>query len=160
MTDEYNDNATEDLSSGAKQMRETIKRKDETIADLEARLQIFQQKELDSAVSKIGLDPSTGFGKALKQVYKGDVEQDALLEFAKQEYGYEPDSVSVEETPQPEQETTVQSDARARVEALGQNSESNVPQDASELLQKVSDSGNTRDSIRAKLNMLDAQKNN
>ena len=57
MTDEYNDNATEDLSSGAKQMRETIKRKDDTIADLEAKLQIFQQKELDSAVSKIGLDP-------------------------------------------------------------------------------------------------------
>ena len=123
MTDEYNDNATEDLSSGAKQMRETIKRKDDTIADLEAKLQIFQQKELDSA-------------------------------------GYEPDSVSEEETPQPEQEATVQSDARARVEALGQNSESNVPEDASELLKKVSESGSTKDSIRAKLNMLDAQKNN
>jgi len=158
MTDEYNDNATEDLSSGAKQMRETIKRKDDTIADLEAKLQIFQQKELDSAVSEIGLDPSTGFGKALKQVYKGDVEQTALLDFAKQEYGYEPDGVPAQDTPQPEPEATVQSDARARVEALGQNSESNVPEDASELLKKVSDSGNTVDSIRAKLNMLDAQK--
>ena len=91
-------------------------------------------------------------------MYKGDVEQNALLDFAKQEYGYEPDSVSEEETPQPAQEATVQSDARARVEALGQNSESNVPEDASELLKKVSDSGNTVDSIRAKLNMLDAQK--
>tara|TARA_B100001248_G_scaffold260536_1_gene248973 strand:+ start:91 stop:567 length:477 start_codon:yes stop_codon:yes gene_type:complete len=158
MTDEYNDNATEDLSSGAKQMRETIKRKDDTIADLEAKLQIFQQKELDSAVSEIGLDPSTGFGKALKQVYKGDVEQTALLDFAKQEYGYEPDGVPAQDTPQPEPEATVQSDARARVEALGQNSESNVPEDAQELLKKVSDSGNTVDSIRAKLNMLDAQK--
>ena len=158
MTDEYNENATEDLSSGAKQMRETIKRKDETIADLEARLQIFQQKELDSAVSKIGLDPSTGFGKALKQVYKGDVEQDALLDFAKQEYGYEPDSVSVKETPQPEQETTVQSDARARVEALESSSQSVVPQDASELLQKVTESGNAKDSIRTKLNLMEAQK--
>ena len=158
MTDEYNDNATEDLSSGAKQMRETIKRKDDTIADLEAKLQIFQQKELDSAVSEIGLDPSTGFGKALKQVYKGDVEQTALLDFAKQEDGYEPDGVPAQDTPQPEPEATVQSDARARVEALGQNSESNVPEDAQELLKKVSDSGNTVDSIRAKLNMLDAQK--
>ena len=158
MTDEYNDNATEDLSSGAKQMRETIKRKDDTIADLEAKLQIFQQKELDSAVSEIGLDPSTGFGKALKQVYKGDVEQTALLDFAKQEYGYEPDGVPAQDTPQPEPEATVQSDARARVEALGQNSESNVPEYAQELLKKVSDSGNTVDSIRAKLNMLDAQK--
>ena len=109
MTDEYNDNATEDLSSGAKQMRETIKRKDDTIADLEAKLQIFQQKELDSAVSEIGLDPSTGFGKALKQVYKGDVEQTALLDFAKQEYGYEPDGVPAQDTPQPEPEATVQS---------------------------------------------------
>ena len=156
MTEEQYD-ATEE-SSGAKQMRETIKRKDDAIADLEAKLASFQEKEMDSAVKDIGLDPTTGFGKALKQVYKGDVSNEALLEFAKQEYGYEAEGVAEQETPQTVQNTAVQSDARARVEALGDSSQSIVPQDASELLQKVTDSGNTQDSIRAKLNLMDAQK--
>ena len=156
MTEEQYD-ATEE-SSGAKQMRETIKRKDDAIADLEAKLASFQEKEMDSTVKNIGLDPTIGFGKALKQVYKGDINDEALLEFAKQEYGYEAEGVTAQETPQSGQETAVQSDARARVEALESSSQSVVPQDASELLQKVTDSGNTQDSIRAKLNLMDAQK--
>ncbi len=119
MTDEQYD-ATEE-GSGAKQMRETIKRKDDTIADLEAKLASFQDKEMDSTVKNIGLDPSTGFGKALKQVYKGDINNEALLEFAKQEYGYEAEGVTAQETPQPAQETAVQSDARARVEGRRKN---------------------------------------
>ncbi len=150
-------NATED-NSGAKQMRETIKRKDDAIADLEAKLASYHEKELDSTVKDIGLDPSTGFGKALKQVYKGDVNNEALLDFAKQEYGYEATGVTEQVTPQSEQETVVQSDARARVEALEQSSQSVVPQDATELLKKVTEAGNAKDSIRAKLNLLDAQK--
>ena len=112
------------------------------------------------SIKNIGLDPTTGFGKALKQVYKGDVNNEALLEFAKQEYGYEAEGVAAQETPQPAQETAVQSDARARVEALENSSQSVVPQDASELLQKVTETGNTKDSIRTKLNLMEAQKRN
>ena len=158
MTEEQYD-ATEE-SSGAKQMRETIKRKDDAIADLEAKLASYQEKELDSTVQEIGLNPSTGFGKALKQVYKGDVNKEALLDFAKQEYGYEANGVVEQQTPQVEQQTVAQSDARARVEALEQSSQSVVPQDASELLQKVTEAGNAKDSIRTKLNLMDAQKQN
>jgi len=160
MTDDYTDAGEETIneSSGAKQMRQKIKSQEDENADLKAKLAMYEQEKLETAVTGIGLDPNAGFGKALKQVYKGEVNQDSLLDFAKQEYGYEPDGVPAQDTPQPEPEATVQSDARARVEALGQNSESNVPEDASELLKKVSDSGNTVDSIRAKLNMLDAQK--
>lgn len=156
MTEEQYD-ATEDYS-GAKQMRDTIKRKDDTIADLEAKLASYQEKELDSTVQQIGLNPSTGFGKALKQVYKGDVNKDALLEFAKQEYGYEATGETEQVTPQPSQQTAAQSDARARVEALEQSSQSVVPQDASALLKQVSDTGKTKDSIRAKLNLMEMQK--
>lgn len=155
MTEEQYD-ATEE-NSGAKQMRDTIKRKDETIADLEAKLASYQEKELDSTVQEIGLNPSTGFGKALKQVYKGDVNKEALLDFAKQEYGYEANGVVEQQTPQVEQQTVAQSDARARVEALEQSSQSVVPQDASDLLKQVSETGNAKDSIRAKLNLMQMQ---
>ena len=146
-------------SSGAKQMRETIERKDKEVKELEAKLASYQEKELNQVFEEVGLDVQKGFGKALKQVYDGPIEKESIAKFAKDEYGFEPKGI-VEETPQPEQEATVQSDARARVEALGQNSESNVPEDASVLLKIVSESGSTKDSIRAKLNMLDAQKNN
>ena len=156
MTEEQYD-ATEE-NSGAKQMRDTIKRKDDTIADLEAKLASYQEKELDSTVQEIGLNPSTGFGKALKQVYKGDVNKEALLDFAKQEYGYEANGVVEQQTPQVEQQTVAQSDARARVEALEQSSQSVVPQDASDLLKQVSETGNAKDSIRAKLNLMEMQK--
>ena len=91
-------------------------------------------------------------------MYKGEVNQDSLLDFAKQEYGYEPTGVSGQ-APQPVQEAVIQSDARARVEALESSSQSVVPKDASEVLQKVAESGNTKDSIRAKLNIMEAQKN-
>lgn len=155
MTEEQYD-ATEE-NSGAKQMRETIKRKDDAIADLEAKLASYQEKELDSTVQEIGLNPSTGFGKALKQVYKGDVNKEALLDFAKQEYGYEANGVVEQQTPQVEQQTVAQSDARARVEALEQSSQSVVPQDASDLLKQVSETGNAKDSIRAKLNLMQMQ---
>ena len=98
------------------------------------------------------------FGKALERVYKGEVNRDSLLEIAKQEYGNEPTGGS-RQAPQPVQEAVIQSDARARVEALESSSQSVVPKDASEVLQKVAESGNTKDSIRAKLNIMEAQKN-
>jgi hypothetical protein len=160
MTDDYTDAGEETIneSSGAKQMRQKIKSQEEENADLKAKLAMYEQEKLETAVTGIGLDPNAGFGKALKQVYKGDVNQDALLDFAKQEYGYEPTGV-LEQAPQPVQETVVQSDARARVEALENSSQSVVPKDASEVLQKVAESGNTKDSIRAKLNIMEAQKN-
>ncbi len=161
MTDNYTDAGEEtiDESSGAKQMRQKIKSQEQENADLKARLAMYEQEKLETAVTKIGLDPNAGFGKALKQVYKGDVNDDALLDFAKQEYGYEPTGVAGQDAPQPVQDAVIQSDARARVEALESSSKSVVPKDASEILAKVAESGNTKDSIRAKLNIMEAQKN-
>ena len=143
---------------GVKQLRETVERKDEQLKKLEAELASFKDKELNNVFGKLGLQTENGFGKALKQVYKGEVNQDSLLDFAKQEYGYEPTGVSGQ-APQPVQEAVIQSDARARVEALESSSQSVVPKDASEVLQRVAESGNTKDSIRAKLNIMEAQKN-
>lgn len=161
MTDNYTDASEEtiDESSGAKQMRQKIKSQEQENADLKARLAMYEQEKLETAVTKIGLDPNAGFGKALKQVYKGDVNDDALLDFAKQEYGYEPTGVAGQDAPQPVQDAVIQSDARARVEALESSSKSVVPKDASEILAKVAESGSTKDSIRAKLNIMEAQKN-
>ena len=76
-------------SSGAKQMRETIERKDKEVKELEAKLASYQEKELNQVFEEVGLDTQKGFGKALKQVYDGPIETEAIAKFAKDEYGFE-----------------------------------------------------------------------
>ena len=77
-------------SSGAKQMRETIERKDKEVKELEAKLASYQEKELNQVFEEVGLDVQKGFGKALKQVYDGPIEKESIAKFAKDEYGFEP----------------------------------------------------------------------
>ena len=42
---------------------------------------------MESAIKDAGFDPATGAGKALKDLYKGELEADAIKEFASQ-YGW------------------------------------------------------------------------
>ncbi len=142
-------------SSGAKAMRETIDRKNEEIAKLSAELSGHKEKELEDVFRQIGLNPNNGFGKALKQVYDGDVTVEAVAEFARTEYGYEP-------TNQQEithlDEPVVRDDARARVAQLDANSQSDVPRDVLDDLQNIIAKGSPKDSIRAKLTLMEDEK--
>ena len=143
--------------NGVKHMRETIDRKDESIKKLEAELASFKEKEIDSVFKDIGLSTDKGFGKALKQVYDGPINTESISQFAKDEYGFEAKGI-VEEEPQSEQAPAIQEDARARVAALDANSQSEVPTDVMEQLQKIVESGDPQASIRAKLSLLDQDK--
>ena len=142
---------------GVKQMRETIDRKDETIKKLEAELASFKDKEINNVFGKLGLSTDKGFGKALKQVYDGPVDTESIAQFAKDEYGYEPTG-QVQEITQPEPEQMVQDDARARVAALDANSTSDVPLDANDELVKALQNASVKDSLRAKLNYIEQNK--
>ena len=144
---------------GVKQMRETIDRKDDTIKKLEAELASYKDKEIDNVFGKLGLSTDKGFGKALKQVYDGPVNTEAVAQFAKDEYGFEPTGM-VEATPQAEPEQVVQDDARSRVAALDANSTSDVPLDVNQQLAQVLKGASVKDSLRAKLNIMDDVKNN
>ena len=143
---------------GVKQLRETVERKDEQLKKMEAELASYKDKELDNAFSKLGLQTDKGFGKALKQVYDGPVNTESIAQFAKDEYGFEAGGV-VQEEPQTEEVPVAQDDARARVAALDANSKSEVPTDVMEQLQKIVASGDPQASIRAKLKLLDQEKN-
>ena len=142
---------------GVKQMRETIDRKDDAIKKLEAELASYKDKEIDNVFGKLGLSTDKGFGKALKQVYDGPINTESISQFAKDEYGYEP-AGEVQEITQPEPEPVIQDDARSRVAALDANSQSEVPTDVMEQLQKIVESGDPQASIRAKLSLLDQDK--
>ena len=147
-------------SSGAKAMRETIDRKSEENAKLHAELEALKTEKMDGIFHQMGLDTSKGFGKALKQVYDGEANLEAVSEFAKAEYGYEAGNVVQEDITQPVEEQPVQDDARARVAALDANSKSDVPEDVLGQLQEIVAKGSTKDAIRAKLTLMEDEKNN
>lgn len=151
-------NEFEAPDNGVKHMRETIDRKDEAIKKLEAELESFKDKEMDSVFGNLGLSTNKGFGKALKQVYDGPVDAESVAQFAKDEYGFEP-KIDVEETPQTESQAEVQDDARARVAALDANSSSEVPADVQEQLANILQKGTAKDGIRAKLTLMEQQQN-
>jgi hypothetical protein len=144
--------------SGAKAMRETIDRKSEENAKLLAELESLKAEKMDGIFNEIGLDVSKGFGKALKQVYEGEASVEAVTEFAKAEYGFEAGNVAQEEVTPPVEEQPVQDDARARVAALDANSQSDVPTDVLEDLQNIIAKGTPKDSIRAKLTLMEDEK--
>ena len=144
---------------GVKQMRETIDRKDYAIKKLEAELASYKEKEIDSVFGNLGLSTDKGFGKALKQVYDGPVDTESISQFAKEEYGWEPTG-QVQEITQPAPEPTVQDDARSRVAALDANSTSDVPLDVNDELVAALRGASVKDSLRAKLTIMDNEKQN
>ena len=145
--------------NGVKQMRETIDRKDDAIKKLEAELASYKDKEIDNVFGSLGLSTDKGFGKALKQVYDGPVDTESISQFAKDEYGWEPTG-QVQEVTQPEPAPQVQDDARSRVAALDANSNSDVPMDINDELVAALKGASVKDSLRAKLAIMDNEKQN
>ena len=71
---------TQDDNNAIKSMRERIK-------ELEGVEKEYKSVQMGNAIKDAGFDPSSGPGKALKDLYKGELEVDAIKEFASQ-YGW------------------------------------------------------------------------
>ena len=67
-------------NNAIKQMRERIK-------ELETVEKEYKSVQMANAIKDAGFDPDTGAGKALKDLYKGELQGDAIKEFASQ-YGW------------------------------------------------------------------------
>lgn len=76
--------------------RDQLKRKEEEIDGLRKQTNKQRTQLLESAFKGVGLDPTTGLGKAIAKEYNGDATVEALREFATTEYGYEPPADSSE----------------------------------------------------------------
>ena len=77
------ENTVEDMqedNNAIKQMRERIK-------ELESVEKEFKSVQMANAIKDAGFDPESGEGKALKDLYKGELEADAIKEFASN-YGW------------------------------------------------------------------------
>jgi len=76
------ENTVEEMqdNNAIKQMRERIK-------ELESVEKEYKSVQMANAIKDAGFNPDTGAGKALKDLYKGELQADAIKEFASQ-YGW------------------------------------------------------------------------
>ena len=77
------ENTVEDMqedNNAIKQMRDRIK-------ELESVEKEFKSVKMANAIQEAGFDPESGEGKALKDLYKGELEAKAIQEFASN-YGW------------------------------------------------------------------------
>jgi len=81
---------TQEDNNAIKQMRERIK-------ELEGVEKEFKSVQQDKVIQDAGFDPSSGQGKALKDLYKGDLEVDAIKAFAAEQYGWGEEAPAVQE---------------------------------------------------------------
>ena len=72
---------TQEDNTAIKQMRERIK-------ELEGVEKEYKSVKMDSVIQDAGFDPASGQGKALKDLYKGELEVDAVKQFAEENYGW------------------------------------------------------------------------
>ena len=77
-------------NNAIKQMRERIK-------ELEGVEKEYKTVQMDTAIKDAGFDPSSGQGKALKDLYKGDLDVDAIKAFAAEQYGWGEEAPAVQE---------------------------------------------------------------
>ena len=71
------ENTVEDMqqdNNAIKQMRERIK-------ELESVEKEYKSVQMANAIKDAGFDPDTGAGKALKDLYKGELQADAIKAF-------------------------------------------------------------------------------
>ena len=83
---------TQDDNNAIKAMRERIK-------ELEATEKEFKSVQMGNAIKDAGFDPDSGQGKALKDLYKGELNSDSIKQFASDNYGWgaSPDQATEQE---------------------------------------------------------------
>jgi len=151
MTEELNNSEelAKDSDKNWKEMREKLESYEGKIAEFEAkeRKQVFQSA---------GLDTSTGVGKAVEMMYEGDMTVDGIQAYASQEFGVE---FGQQDRLQEAVQSTEQS--QDRLNNIQQNSVVDLyNEDVVSQVREVEKSGNIRNSIAAKLSVIEEAKKN
>ena len=145
MTEELNNSDTEG-DKNWKEMREKLNL-------YEAKIAEFEGKERQEVFNKAGLDTTKGVGKAVEMMYEGDLTIEGIQDYASQEFGVEfgnQDRL---------QENVEQS--QDRLDNIQKNSVVDLfNTDAISQVKEIEKSGNVRNSIAAKLSVIEEAKKN
>ena len=145
MTEELNNSDTGDKNW--KEMREKLSLYESKIAE-------YEGKERQEVFNKAGLDTTKGVGKAVEMMYEGDLTVEGIQEYASQEF-------QVEFGNQDRLQENVEQ-SQERLSNIQKNSVVDLYNtDVVSQVREVEKSGTVRDSIAAKLSVIEeAKKNN
>ena len=123
---------------------------------LKAENKAFKQNLMNSALSSMGLEPDKGIGKAVTKLYDGDINVESIQAFVQEEFGGAISNAPVKK--ESVADNVVQ--AQSRVEQLNRLGVDTKPQDMMSAFKEYVSSPNTttKQSIAAKLTMLDREK--
>ena len=147
MTEELNNSDTGEKNW--KEMREKLNLYETKIAE-------YEGKERHEVFNKAGLDTTKGVGKAVEMMYEGDMTVEGIQQYASDEFG-------VEFGNQDRLQDTVQATEQSqdRLNNIQKNSVVDLyNEDVISQVREVEKSGNIRDSISAKLSVIEEAKKN
>ena len=145
MTEEQNNSDTEG-DKNWKEMREKLNL-------YEAKIAEFEGKERQEVFNKAGLDTTKGVGKAVEMMYEGDLTIEGIQDYASQEF-------QVEFGNQDRLQEDVEQ-SQDRLNNIQQNSVVDLYNtDALSQVKEIEKSGNVRNSIAAKLSVIEEAKKN
>ena len=149
MTEElnYSDTEATEGDKNWKEMREKLNLYEEKIAE-------FEGKERQEVFKQAGLDTTKGVGKAVEMMYEGDLTVEGIQEYASQEF-------QVEFGNQDRLQENVEQ-SQDRLDNIQKNSVVDIYNtDVISQVKDIEKSGSVRDSIAAKLSVIEeAKKNN
>ena len=144
-TNETTETTTEGIeevtADGPKQLRDALKSEKAENRKLTAQL-------MERAYTEAGLDTSSGLGKAIAKEYKGDPTSEGLLEYAKEEYGWEPTAA-----PDNAAAPVIEAEQK-KLDQAQAVSGSQVPLNESEALQQASAAGDLKTAGQIKARQL------
>ena len=148
---------TEELNNSDTQGDKNWKEMREKLNLYEAKIAEYEGKERQEVFKKAGLDTTKGVGKAVEMMYEGDLTVEGIQQYASEEFW-------VEFGNQDRLQDTVQATEQSqdRLNNIQQNSVVDLYNtDVVSQVRDIEKSGTVRDSIAAKLSVIEeAKKNN
>ena len=147
MTEEQNNSDTGDKNW--KEMREKLELYEGKIAEYEA-------KERSSVFNQAGLDTAKGVGKAVEMMFEGELTVDNIRQYATEEFGVDfGQEGGLQDTVQEAEKS------QERLDNIQKNSVVDLYNtDVVSQVREIEKSGNVRNSIAAKLSVIEEAKKN
>ena len=144
---------TEELNNSDTQGDKNWKEMREKLNLYEAKIAEYEGKERQEVFKQAGLDTTKGVGKAVEMMYEGDLTVEGIQEYASQEF-------SVEFGNQDRLQDNVEQ-SQERLNNIQKNSVVDLYNtDAISQVREIEKSGNVRNSIAAKLSVIEEAKKN